>query len=68
MFTAHVGILSHTECQDPTIYPFFLLMLHVLPVSTFVSLKAGFYGSVAYKNLILGFLACLLYTLSHSSF
>ena len=42
--------------------------LFQLPVSTFVSLNACFLGSTDYKNVFLGFLACLLYTLSHSSF
>ncbi len=36
--------------------------------STFVSLNARFFGLIAYKNVVLGFLACLLYTLSHSGF
>ncbi len=45
-------VIYLSKHQDSTIYPFFLLMLHVLlPVSTFVSLKAGFYDSVAYKKL-----------------
>ncbi len=50
-------VIYLSKNQDSTIYPFFLLMLHVLlPVSTFVSLKAGFYDSVAYKNLVVFFL------------
>ncbi len=36
--------------------------------SYFYVLKRSFLGSTAYKNVVLGFLACLLYTLSHSSF
>ncbi len=31
-------------------------------------LKCTFFVSTAYKNIVLGFLACLLYTSSHSSF
>jgi len=57
----------HTDCvKIPTIYTLFLLMLHILlPVSTFVSLKAGFNVSVAYKILVLVFFpACLLDTRS----